>query len=180
MSNSITKRLYCIVLLLIVSLCCEATTEVIFNPNSTVTTLETNGPPHKEAYGYWELDKITGTFIMILSRTYETGRDSKIPTNVGVFTFTTVRKFIGRLYNIGIKQGISGNIYDITDIVNGNMAESTVQSTAAATTTASFTLPSFTAAIPESELRKVGFFEMIDTTLNEDGEITLKGRSRSM
>lgn len=135
------------------------TTEVILNPNSTVTTLETNGPIHINAMGYWKLDKMTGDFIMTLHRTYEAGRDSKISTDVGVFTFTTIRKFIGRLYNIGIKQGISGNIYDVTsDTEHQNIDDMT----------------------PVTELRKVGFFEMIDTTLSEDGEVTLRGRTQSM
>jgi hypothetical protein len=135
------------------------TTEVILNPNSTVTTLETNGPIHIHAMGYWKLDKMTGDFIMTLHRTYEAGRDSKISTDVGVFTFTTIRKFIGRLYNIGIKQGISGNIYDVTSDSDHQDIDDTT---------------------PVTELRKVGFFEMIDTTLSEDGEVTLRGRTQSM
>jgi hypothetical protein len=139
------------------------TTEVILNPNSTVTTLETNGPIHIDATGMWKLDKITGDFIMTLHRTYEAGRDSKISTDVGVFTFTTVRKFIGRLYNIGIKQGISGNIYDLTSGLEDNPALMDIDDTT-----------------PVTELRKVGFFEMIDTTLSEDGEVTLRGRTQSM
>jgi hypothetical protein len=128
------------------------TTEVILNSNATVTTLETNGPLHKEATGTWTLDSLTGEFLMTLQRTYEAGQKSKISTNVGVFRFTTARKFVGRLYNIGIKQGISGNIYDMSDVHDETSID---------------------------ELRKVGFFEMIDTTLNEDGEVTLRGRTRS-
>ena len=128
----------------------SCTTEVVLNPDSTVSTLETNGPLHKDATGSWELDKITGDFTMILKRTYEAGRESKIPTDVGVFTFTTIRKFVGTLYNIGIKQGIRGNIYDVTDIHDDN-----------------------------SDAPKVGYFEMIDTTLEEDGEVTIRGRTRS-
>jgi hypothetical protein len=139
------------------------TTEVILNPNSTVTTLETNGPIHITATGMWKLDKLTGDFIMTLHRTYEAGRDSKISTDVGVFTFTTVRKFIGRLYNIGIKQGISGNIYDVTSGLEKNSGLADIDDTT-----------------PVTELRKVGFFEMIDTTLSEDGEVTLRGRTQSM
>lgn len=139
------------------------TTEVILNPNSTVTTLETNGPIHLAATGMWKLDKLTGDFIMTLHRTYEAGRDSKISTDVGVFTFTTVRKFIGRLYNIGIKQGISGNIYDVTSGLEKDSGLADIDDTT-----------------PVTELRKVGFFEMIDTTLSEDGEVTLRGRTQSM
>ena len=140
------------------------TTEVILNPNSTVTTLETNGPIHIAANGMWKLDKLTGDFIMTLHRTYEAGRDSKISTDVGVFTFTTVRKFIGRLYNIGIKQGISGNIYDVT---SGALEDNS-------------SLADLDDTTPVTELRKVGFFEMIDTTLSEDGGVTLPGRAQSM
>ena len=145
----------------------SCTTEVILNPNSTVTTLETNGPIHQTATGLWKLDATTGDFIMTLHRTYEAGRDSKVVTDVGVFSFTTVRKFIGRLYNIGIKQGISGNIYDVTsDVVDMG--------------TSGNSLADLDDTTPVTDLKKVGFFEMIDTTLSEDGEVTLRGRTRSM
>jgi hypothetical protein len=130
----------------------SCTTEVILNQNNTVTPLETNGPLHKEASGTWKLDPVSGEFVMTLSRTYEAGYSSKIPTNVGVFSFNTVRKFVGRLYNIGVKQGISGNIYDISDADPNDAPE---------------------------DLRKVGFFEMIDSTLSEDGGVALPGRARS-
>ena len=128
------------------------TTEVILNPDHTVTPLETNGPIHKEASGTWTLDSLSGEFVMTLSRTYEAGYSSKVPTSVGVFAFTTVRKFVGRLYNIGVKQGISGNIFDISDGAADDASQ---------------------------EPRNVGYFEMIDSTLSEDGEVTLPGRARS-
>jgi hypothetical protein len=128
----------------------SCTTEVILNLNNTVTPLETNGPLHKEASGTWNLDPVSAEFVMTLSRTYEAGYSSKIPTNVGVFSFTTVRKFVGRLYNIGVKQGISGNIYDISED-----------------------------DVAVEDLRKVGFFEMIDSTLSEDGGVALPVRARS-
>ena len=155
----------------------SCTTEVILNSNATISTLATNGPRHVSATGMWKLDPSTGDFIMTLHRTYEAGRDSKISTNVGMFTFTTVRKFIGRLYNIGIKQGISGNTYDVTGTTSSSGSD---DGDGGDENNNSRRLAEIDDTTPVTELRKVGFFEMIDSTLNEDGEVTLRGRTRSM
>jgi hypothetical protein len=121
------------------------TTEVLLNGDNTVTLLETNGPPFLSATGKWNLQG-DGSFEMTLNRTYETGKGSKIPTDVGVFEYTTIRSFVGQLSKIGDKQGIEGSVYDI-DTGTTEM--------------------------------KVGFFEMIDTTVGADGEAGLRGGVRA-
>lgn len=123
----------------------SCTTEVILNANNTVTPLETNGPPFLSGTGKWNLQD-DGSFEMTLERTYESGKDSKKRTDMGIFQFTTIRSFVGQLSKIGEKQGIEGSVYDL----DSGTTE-----------------------------RKVGFFEMIDTTIGEDGEASLRGGVRA-
>lgn len=124
----------------------SCTTEVILNANNSVTALNTNGPLYASATGTWKLDGTTDDFTMTLNRTYESGKDSKIVTDMGVFSFTTIRSFIGQLKKIGDKQGVEGSVYDVDSGTTD---------------------------------RKVGFFEMIETTVGEDGEASLRGGVRS-
>ena len=74
----------------------SCTTEVILNANNTVTPLDTNGPLFLSATGKWNL-QADGSFEMTLNRTYESGKDSKKRTDMGIFKFTTVRSFVGQL-----------------------------------------------------------------------------------
>jgi hypothetical protein len=121
------------------------TTEVFLRRDETVQVLASNGPPFVKASGKWRL-KPDGTFQMTLHRTYETGRESKERTDMGIFQFVTERSFVGELSRVGARQGIEGTMFDgdwyATD-------------------------------------RKVGFFEMIDTTVGEDGEMSLRDGVRS-
>lgn len=116
----------------------DCTTEVILNPDLSVTVLETNGPPFVKAVASWKKED-DGTFEMEMQRFYEAGAESKASSDMGPFSFSTIRKFQGQMSKIGAKVGIEGAILDGLN-----------------------------------EEKKVGYFEMIDTTVGEEGEEGLK------
>ena len=116
----------------------SCTTEVVLNADLSVTVLETNGPKFLKASGSWKKEE-DGTFELEIQRVYEAGVESKFASDMGPFTYATLRKFRGRMSQIGSKIGVEGAVLDG---LNDEM--------------------------------KVGFFEMIDTTVGEEGEESLK------
>jgi len=121
----------------------DCTTEVILNSDLSVTLLQTNGPPFVKAVASWKKED-DGTFEMEIKRVYEGGAESKGSSDMGPFTFSTIRKFQGQMSKIGAKVGIEGAILDGLN-----------------------------------QEKKVGFFEMIDTTVGEEGEEGLKMKASS-
>jgi len=117
----------------------SCTTELILNPDLSVTVLETNGPPYISAYGSWKKNAEDGMFTLELLRKYEAGHNSKISSDVGEFAYSTIRVFKGQMSKIGDRVGVEGAILD-----------------------------------GMNQEKKVGFFEMIDTTVGEEGEESLK------
>ena len=116
----------------------SCTTEIVLNSDLSVTVLETNGPVFKSAMGSWRKND-DGTLHLEIQRVYETGQDSKKSSDVGSFTFSTIRVFEGRTQKVGEKIGFEGTVLDGLN-----------------------------------EEKKVGYFEMIDTTVGTEGEESLK------
>lgn len=87
------------------------TTEVYLNTDLSVDFAETNGPPYVQAAGSWKQDD-DGGFEMVLKRTFESGRESKDPTDVGPVLYSTFRTFIGNVGKVGAKVSVEGTIHD--------------------------------------------------------------------
>jgi len=86
------------------------TTELTLNPDLSVTVHETNGPRYIEASGSWKKDD-SGVFQLELKRTYETGTEGRA-SDMGPFTYSTIRVFQGQMSKIGDKVGVEGKILD--------------------------------------------------------------------
>lgn len=122
----------------------SCTTEILLNPDNSVTILATNGPQFVSACGSWE-KRADEIFLMELTREYEAGKESKKPSDMGPFTFSTIRVFEGNMSKIGAKLGMEGSLLDGIDME-----------------------------------KKLGYFEMIETTVGEDGEESLNFNSSTI
>jgi hypothetical protein len=76
-------------------------TEIFFNPDGTIKIGVTDGPLFKEGGGEWDIDEATGSFKMTMSRSFETGKDTKNPTDMGEFAFTVERSYTGTVTAVG-------------------------------------------------------------------------------
>jgi hypothetical protein len=90
-------------------------TEIFFNPDGTIKIGVTDGPIFKEGGGEWELDEATGAFKMVMSRKYETGRDTKNPTDMGEFSFTVERAYTGTVTAVGGYLAFEGVMHAIDE-----------------------------------------------------------------
>lgn len=113
-------------------------TEILCHSNGTVTLLQTDGPRHMSASGFWTehlkgvaFGTTKGTFEMTLKRTYPGGHQKSKQTDVGSFGYDVERQFTGEFGLVGGKLSVSGTIH-LSDRGLGD--------------------------------EEVGFFEMIDTT----------------
>ena len=98
------------------------TTELRVLSDYTVVIGETNGPLPAEASGSWTevTPEMTlendGVFEMILTRTYETGREAQESTDMDKFSFTTTRKFVGDFTFVGASVNVAGTIVDVDPV----------------------------------------------------------------
>jgi hypothetical protein len=90
-------------------------TEIFFNPDGTIKIGVTDGPLFKEGRGEWKLDEATGSFKMSMSRKFETGRNSKNPTDMGEFAFTVERAYTGTMTAVGGLLAFEGVMHAIDE-----------------------------------------------------------------
>lgn len=90
-------------------------TEVFFNPDFSIKVGVTDGPLFTEANGEWELDEATGSFKMMIVRKFETGRQTKNPTNMGEFAFSVERVFTGTVTSVGGLLAFEGVVHALDD-----------------------------------------------------------------
>jgi len=95
----------------------SCTTDVFLNSDRTVTVGETDGPVYLSASGTWSQDPSDGSFRMVLSRTYEAGREPHQFTDMGEFDFTVERVFTGEVTEVGSKLAVVGSIHDMDEAV---------------------------------------------------------------
>jgi hypothetical protein len=90
-------------------------TEVFFNPDQSLKIGVTDGPIFTEAKGKWELDEATGSFKMNIVRTFDTGRQTKNPTDMGEFVFDVERVFTGILSEVGGLLAFEGVVHSMDE-----------------------------------------------------------------
>jgi hypothetical protein len=135
------------------------TTGMILEPNGTITTLISDIPCLKEAFGTWEQQPQKGAAVAaeedpgkqqqvqiqrIMTRTFTTGAPKILETDMGEFEFSMERRYTGELCLIGESVGIEGGIHLIHHHENNKWGA--------------------------DETNKVGFFSMIDTETNPDDD----------
>lgn len=94
----------------------KCTTEVMLNPDHTVTVGETDGPVFKTVAGRWK-EMADGTFKMTLTRRYESGREKSAPTDMGEFEYEVERIFTGEMTKVGGKLAVSGVMHNMDKIL---------------------------------------------------------------
>jgi hypothetical protein len=76
---------------------------------------KTDGPLFEEASGVWKQD-LEGLFEMNVKRTYETGKEPSLDTDMGVFRFEVDRTFTGQLSDVGGLVAVNGAIVSIDEV----------------------------------------------------------------
>lgn len=91
------------------------TTELFLKEDKTVTVGESDGPLPLEASGSWE-QKEDGSFTMTITRTFEGGKEERMPTDMGEFTFMVERVFTGEISTVGACLAMTGSMHDMDAI----------------------------------------------------------------
>jgi hypothetical protein len=91
------------------------TTEVFLSEDGTAKVGETDGPLFVEASGVWKQD-LEGLFELNIKRTYETGKEPSLDTDMGVFRFEVDRTFTGELFDVGGLVAVNGAIVSIDEM----------------------------------------------------------------
>lgn len=91
-------------------------TEVFLNPDGKVTVGVTDGPIFAQATGDWSVDN-SGSFKMVLTRKYETGRSTKISTDMGEFSFSVERVLTGTMSHVGELVAVEGIVHSVDEVV---------------------------------------------------------------
>ncbi|KAL9180862.1 hypothetical protein ACHAXT_011315 [Thalassiosira profunda] len=117
-----------------------STTDVLLNPDMTVTLGGTNGPLYVSSHGTWSesgqddqtAEDFQRTFQMKLTRRFASGAEGQDGTEVGKFEYDVERTYEGEGFLVGGSVlAMNGEILDVDEIFGE---------------------------------RRVGFFNMIDTT----------------
>lgn len=95
------------------------TTEVFLNDDNTVDVGETDGPIYTKASGTWEQPAYGSpsptSFKMVLTRTYEAGKEPTGSTDIGTFEFTVKRSFTGEQSMVGESMAVVGTMHHLMD-----------------------------------------------------------------
>ena len=138
-------------------------TEVLLLEDHTVVIGQSDGPLFdlEKSYGIWSYNSQEFTediaYAMKVCRTYNTGSKR---SDMGEFSFSVCRVYIGEVVNVGNVLGVEGSIYEIPDDENDDddlytdSNDSSLRSLLGISSTA----------------KRVGFFSMIDTTPQDDEE----------
>ena len=84
----------------------DSTTELFLWGNGDVHVGETDGPPPIRASGHWTQDG--NKFEMVIKRTFDAGKDG---TDMGNFSFSVERGFVGTVSSIGPATLIEGAMH---------------------------------------------------------------------
>ena len=86
------------------------TTGLVLEQNGTITTLISDIPCFKEAFGTWELTE-DGQVLMNMARTFKAGTKKVLETDMGEFEFCMERTYTAELIFIGECVGAEGAIH---------------------------------------------------------------------
>lgn len=86
------------------------TTGIILEHNGTITTLVSDIPCYKEAFGTWERSE-DGKFQMNMARIFTAGHKKVLDTDMGKFEFSMERTYMGELIYVGESVGAEGGIH---------------------------------------------------------------------
>jgi hypothetical protein len=92
----------------------SSTTELYLHVNQTVSTGATDGPSPIATSGTWKQDP-DGQFTLVLSRTFETGKEKAQPTDVGEFNFTVNRSYVGEMTFVGANVAVTGIMHNVDE-----------------------------------------------------------------
>jgi hypothetical protein len=84
-----------------------STTELYLNADRSIRFGETDGPLPTLVTGTWHVAPATDDFSMTISRTFGSGREG---TDMGEFSFTIVRDYVGEMTMVGESVAITGNM----------------------------------------------------------------------
>jgi hypothetical protein len=95
-------------------------TEITLLPDGTVQVGETDGPLFVSASGTWSVDPTNPqgafAFEMKLARQFEAGHEASSFTDIGEFSFTVERWYVGDINRVGERLAVSGSIHAMEDL----------------------------------------------------------------
>jgi hypothetical protein len=86
------------------------TTGIVLEQNGTITTLASDIPCFKGAFGTWEQSE-DGKIQMNLARTFTAGKPKLLETDMGEFEFSMERLYTGELVFVGESVAADGVIH---------------------------------------------------------------------
>eukprot|EP00591_Stephanopyxis_turris_P016446 CAMPEP_0195538570 /NCGR_PEP_ID=MMETSP0794_2-20130614/49600_1 /TAXON_ID=515487 /ORGANISM="Stephanopyxis turris, Strain CCMP 815" /LENGTH=178 /DNA_ID=CAMNT_0040672561 /DNA_START=601 /DNA_END=1137 /DNA_ORIENTATION=+ len=89
-------------------------TEIFLSPYRTVSIRVTDGPMPKSSSGTWE-QSADERIKMTIARTYEGGENKFKDSDMGEFSYTVQRSYIGELEDLGDFTGFTGSIHQMDD-----------------------------------------------------------------
>jgi hypothetical protein len=87
-------------------------TEIFLKTDKTVDVFETDGPIPSESWGTWE--QSGDFFVLNFQRTFRTGRKG---TDMGEFSYSVERSFVGEMTMVGGQLAVKGSIHSVDDLV---------------------------------------------------------------
>ena len=91
-----------------------ATTELYLMADRRVEFGDTDGPMTIESVGTWQVQPNTDNFSMLITRKFSGGKEG---TDMGEFTFETVREFKGEMTMVGESVAITGQMVNKDELL---------------------------------------------------------------